>query len=401
MPTVVPCPGCGKKLKFSDSTTATKGRCPACGEVISLARPAVTPKPPVTQPEADEEPHPRPAARGVRKGLPDDAKPRSRPTLQGIEEVEPVDEEDRPRKKKRRRRAKAKKPAPDIPWWVWAWFAGVFLLFAGMVSAAAIHSGHGALVLLVVIGIAISLPVSVVILVISMFAASALLGGIDFGEAHVAIPKAAALLFVVSLLSVIPCVGPLLTLPVWLFGLMKLFALDFTEARTLVIINWGFNTLFKYFVLGAILSSLAHRGPGEGPRPIKVPSGEAAAVKKIEALGGTCEPDDAEGEGHIVEVTLEGRPVDDASLALLRSFPKLRSLDLAQTRITDRGLRDLATLSSLEHLDLSGDPGVTDAGLDHLAALPRLQMLVLTGTRVTERGVQKLRAARPGLEVVR
>jgi hypothetical protein len=100
-------------------------------------------------------------------------------------------------------------------------------------------------------------------------------------------------------------------------------------------------------------------------------------------------------------VNQSSRPVDDASLALLRSFPRLQSLNLAQTRITDRGLRDVATLSALEHLDLSGNPGVTDAGLDHLAALPRLQMLVLAGTRVTEGGVQKLRAARPGLQVVR
>jgi hypothetical protein len=191
--------------------------------------------------------------------------------------------------------------------WVWAWFAGVLLLFAGMVGAAAIHSGHGALLLSFMIGMAIILPVSVVILVVSMFAASALLGGIDFGEAHVAIPKAAALLFVVSLLSVIPCVGPLLALPVWFLGLMGLFRLDFTEARTLVIINWGLNSLFRYFVLTAILSGISHSAPGDGGRPIKVPPDEAAAVKQIEALGGTCDADDEQGEGHIVEVTLEAK----------------------------------------------------------------------------------------------
>src|SRR5262245_14222776 len=108
MPTVVACPACGKRLKFSDSMAATKGRCPACGEVISLGRPAVTPKRQVTHPEADEEPRLRPAARGVRKGLPSDPKPLSRQTVRRNEEVEPGDEEDRHRRKKRKRRVKAK-----------------------------------------------------------------------------------------------------------------------------------------------------------------------------------------------------------------------------------------------------------------------------------------------------
>ena len=269
---------------------------------------------------------------------------------------------------------------------------GTFLLLAGIISAAVIHAGHGALLLVFTIGMAIILPVSIVILVISMFIASALLGGIDFGQAHVAIPKAGALLFVVNLLSMIPIVGAFLALPVWFLGLMGLFGSDFVEARILVAINWCLNTLFKYFVLAAILSGILHSGSSDGPRPIKVPSGEAAAVKKIEALGGHCDSDDDEDDGgHITEVVLENTSFDDSSVSLLRSFPKLHALSLANTRVTDQGLRDVATLSSLEHLDLSGDAGVTDAGLDHLAGLPKLHVILLARTRVTEGGIQKLR----------
>ena len=280
--------------------------------------------------------------------------------------------------------------------------AGTLVLFAGIISAALIHAGYGKFLLAFAVGMAILLPVSVVILVISMFIASALLGGVDFGQAHVAIPKAGALLFVVNLLSMIPLAGPFLALPVWFLGLMGLFSLDFVEARTLVAINWILNTLFKYFVLAAILSGILHSEPSDASRNIKVPPAEAAAVKSIEALGGSCDAEEDETEGgHVVAVNLENKPVEDGVLTLLHSFPNLQVLSLARTRITDDGLRNLATLATLEHLDLSGNPGVTDAGLAHLAALPRLQVLVLTGVGVTEGGVQKLRAARPGLQVVR
>lgn len=402
MPTLVACPSCEKKLKLSDSLTAKKVRCPGCGEVISVPRSGITAKLPATQPKEEDEPRAPKTAQAIRKDPPSETRPRSRTDTQEIEADEPDEEERRPRKIKRKRRKKAKKGGPEVPWWVWAGVAGTILLFFGILSAAVIHAGYGKFLLAFVVGMAIILPVSVVILVISMFISSALLGGVDFGEAHVAIPKAGALLFVVNLLSMIPLIGPFLALPVWFLGLMGLFGLDFVETRILVAVNWILNTLFKYFILAAILSSLLHSGSRDASQAIKVPSGEAAAVKKIEALGGSCDADEDEDEsGHIFAVSLENKPVEDASLALLHSFPKLQSLSLAHTRITDEGLREVATLSTLEHLDLSGDPGVTDAGLNHLAALPRLQMLTLSGTRVTDGGVQKLRAARPGLHVVR
>jgi predicted RNA-binding Zn-ribbon protein involved in translation (DUF1610 family) len=402
MPTLVTCTSCGKKLKLPETLTATKVRCPGCAEIISVTKSAITAKRPPTQPNGDEEPRRKREIEGIQKDLPSDTRPRSRPDTEEISEVERDDEEARPRKKKRKRRSKAKKSADGVPWWVWAGLAGTFLVFAGVISAALIHAGYGKQLLIFMVGMAIILPVSVVILVLSMFIASALLGGVDFGQAHIAIPKAAALLFVVNLISMIPFIGPLLALPVWWLGLMGLFSLDFVETRTLVIINWGLNTIFKYFVLAAILTVILHHGGSAGPRNIKVPSREAAAVKKIEALGGSCDADDDDDDGgHIAAVSLENKPIDKETLTLLHSFPKLTGLDLEQTQMTDQGLSEVATLSTLEHLDLAGNPGVTDAGLDQLAALPKLQVLVLTGTSVTEAGVQKLRAARPGLHVIR
>lgn len=402
MPRLVACASCGKKLKVPDNMTATKVRCPGCGEIISLTKSAITAKLPATRSKEDKEPRSQPAVKGIKKDPPSSAKRRSQADANEIEEEERDDEEPRPRKKKRKRRSKAKKPASAVPWWVWGGLAFTFLLFAGLISAAVIHAGYGKQLLTFCIGMAILLPVSVVILVISMFIASALLGGIDFGQAHVAIPKTAALLFVINLFAMIPYIGPLLALGMWIVGLMVLFGLDFAETRVLVIINWGLNSMFKIFVLAAILSSMRHDGSSEKPLDIKVPSGEAAAAKKIEALGGICDADEDEDDGgHIFEVTLENKPVDDAFLKLLGSFPKLQSLNLPNTRLTDQGLRNVATLSTLEDLDLSGNPGVTDAGLEHLTALPKLELLFLSDTRVTEGGIQKLRAARPGLQVER
>jgi hypothetical protein len=436
MPTVTTCKSCGKKLRIPDGMSATKARCPGCGAVISLVKTAITAEPPTSLPEEDESPRSQPdrkrrisdesddderprskldRKRHIQDEPEEDEKPRSkldrkrrvqdepdddepRPRKRRVQD-EPDDDEPRPRKKKRKRRKK-RTSGSEVPLWVWGALAGIVLLFVGLTSFVLVYNGHGPLVLGLAIGMAIMLPVSIVILVISMFISSALVGGIDFGEAHVVVPKAGALLLVVNFIQLIPCIGPFLAIPVWYLGLMGLFELDFMEARVLVAVNWGLNTLFKYLALAAILSAIMHGGMGDGPRKVRVPKEEAPAVKQIEALGGHCDSGDEEGD-HIVEVSLENAAIDDTALAPLHSFPKLRVLSLANTRVTDQGLRDVATLSSLERLDLSGAQGVTDVGLGHLSALPKLQSLRLVGTPVTDDGVQKLRAARPGLEVIR
>jgi len=46
-------------------------------------------------------------------------------------------------------------------------------------------------------------------------------------------------------------------------------------------------------------------------------------------------------------------PVDDKALRVVRKFPKLRSLDLRDTCVTDAGLVHLKGLSQLETLVLS------------------------------------------------
>jgi hypothetical protein len=244
MPTVVACPSCGKKLKLPEEAKAAKARCPACGASIATAQGRITAAP-AAPPRKDS----------IRR-------PPS-PPAESVVEVKPAD--DAPRRRKKKRRRKEAESTSDIPLWVWLAVAAVIVLFGGILTIAFVHAGYGLQVLGFAIGMAILLPVSVVILVISMFISSAILGGIDFGQAHIAIPKAAALLFVVTLVGMIPFIGWALALPVWFLGLMGLFRLDFAEARILVFINWCLNSLVRMFVVGAIVTAMMHSGGGGNP----------------------------------------------------------------------------------------------------------------------------------------
>lgn len=88
---------------------------------------------------------------------------------------------------------------------------------------------------------------SVLILVVSMMLTSSAMGGVDFGQAHVVVAKGAALLLAVNCMTLLPY-GVWLCLPVWWFGLMLLFHIDFWEARTLVVINWVLNGIAFFLI---------------------------------------------------------------------------------------------------------------------------------------------------------
>jgi hypothetical protein len=97
--------------------------------------------------------------------------------------------------------------------------------------------------------------------------------------------------------------------------------------------------------------------------------------------------------------------VTDAGLKELASLNKqLQSLDLEGAHVTDAGLKELAGLTGLKQLqslNLGFCQNVTDAGLEHLAGLKQLQMLYLNSTGVTDRGVADLKKALPNLKIER
>ena len=83
----------------------------------------------------------------------------------------------------------------------------------------------------------------------------------------------------------------------------------------------------------------------------------------------------------------EGQLTDELLENLARYGRGVSALGLSGCRqITDAGIRHLAALPSLQHLDLGGT-AVTDAGLDVLRHLPALRSLSLGWNRVTAAGI--------------
>jgi len=88
-------------------------------------------------------------------------------------------------------------------------------------------------------------------------------------------------------------------------------------------------------------------------------------------------------------LSAEGQ-MTDAMLEEVSRIETLTGLGLSGCRhVTDDGMRHLARLTSLQHLDLSGT-AITDAGLQVLRHLPELRTISLAGTRVTDEGVGAL-----------
>jgi hypothetical protein len=82
---------------------------------------------------------------------------------------------------------------------------------------------------------------------------------------------------------------------------------------------------------------------------------------------------------------------DDAAIARLKVIGTLIvDAELARTKITDTGLKMLATFSNLRSVDLA-HTAVTSAGVPILARLSHLESLNLTATAVDDPGVAALR----------
>src|SRR5262245_24663534 len=96
------------------------------------------------------------------------------------------------------------------------------------------------------------LALSTLTLVFSMIVASRLHGGIDFGSPAHVIPRGAALLVVTTALNLIDC-GIFLAGPVWFFGLMWLYRLDWAATRRLAQVNWYMNFVWKILLTLVLL----------------------------------------------------------------------------------------------------------------------------------------------------
>lgn len=103
----------------------------------------------------------------------------------------------------------------------------------------------------------------------------------------------------------------------------------------------------------------------------------------------------------LTHLTLPGRhSVTDSGLSFLSKLCLLSELDLTDyTQVTDQGVQQLSTMTSLKKLSLSNTQ-VTNAGLPSLQGLQELQELCLDRTAVTSRGVADLITRLPNLQVL-
>ena len=114
------------------------------------------------------------------------------------------------------------------------------------------------------------------------------------------------------------------------------------------------------------------------------------AVAKINATGASLAPVSADAKTYRFTALNVAKDFGDAGLAPLSPLAdKIASLDLARTKVTDKGLAAIAGMKNLTELHLE-NTSVTDAGLDHLKCLAALEYLNLYGTKVTDAGLPKL-----------
>jgi Leucine-rich repeat (LRR) protein len=82
--------------------------------------------------------------------------------------------------------------------------------------------------------------------------------------------------------------------------------------------------------------------------------------------------------------------VGDSGLSVIKGWKHLRRLNVRGTKVTDMTVQYLASITSLESVDL-GFTQVTDVGLDPLATLSKLEELSIGGNKLTDSGLQPLR----------
>src|SRR5262245_5526658 len=121
MPTAVVCPSCSAKLKIGDTITASKVKCPKCGNAIALR--AAPPKTPSKRTE---------------KAKPQASVPKEDV---GFEVVDELPIEERPVKRRRRRPQPTDEAERGMPGWVVPAIGSAFAIATIVVLALVIAKG--------------------------------------------------------------------------------------------------------------------------------------------------------------------------------------------------------------------------------------------------------------------
>jgi hypothetical protein len=115
-----------------------------------------------------------------------------------------------------------------------------------------------------------------------------------------------------------------------------------------------------------------------------------AAVVKVSGMGASLMPIAADTPQLRFSALNVAKEYSDGNIALLKPVAaQIWWVDLAGTKVTDKGLAEVGAMKNLKRLYLQ-NTAVTDAGLGQLKGLSGLEYLNLYGTKVTNAGLQKL-----------
>ena len=112
-----------------------------------------------------------------------------------------------------------------------------------------------------------------------------------------------------------------------------------------------------------------------------------------------------DSQGRLTRVPLNDIPsLTDEALGLLIATPSIKKLEIAGTKISDKGLLNLINLRNLEFLHIAICPNITDEGFKHLAKIPKLKtIMAYDNIRISNQGLGYLSASKTleGLDVAR
>jgi hypothetical protein len=288
MPVVITCHSCGHTLHAPDRLAGRKAKCGSCGSivvvnevsipeaiVVSSRRARIKPKPPAQEEEpewavpVDAESVPHESGVAPEENEIVDAEPAE------IADAEPAEDDPAPvgerRRRKRRKKKRHGQPTDTTSHGTAIWWGISIGVLTAITLPLAIYVGNLGDVVHYAICIAVMLPVSLVVLIVSMFATSYFGGGVDFGEIQTAIPKALLLLFVMNFVAVVLpwWAGFIFGFPLFFILVLVLFHLDFWEAGFLSFANSQLNQLIFIFAIAALLHGVGggFGGPGRDALP--------------------------------------------------------------------------------------------------------------------------------------
>lgn len=130
------------------------------------------------------------------------------------------------------------------------------------------------------------------------------------------------------------------------------------------------------------------------PAPGPSLTGDEQVMKTIDYLEPMYQVD---FDKRVIKLRLSGRHLPPAVLAEVGKLSELRNLDCFHSTMNDEGLAQLKDLQNLRSMGVGNQ--ITDKGLATLEKLPNLQWVWVPKHRVTKEGLDKLKEARPDMNV--